>query len=160
AAKANGTSGRRHRIEHAEVPLITDYPRFKELGVIACTQPMFANPDATTLNNFAVLLGPKRASHADAFRLYDAAGAVQAFGSDNPVFTMEVLREIYSAVTRTTPEGTPPGGWYPENRITVDAALRHFTRDAAFASLEEDEKGSLSPGKLADFVVLSEDILT
>jgi len=128
--------------------------------VIACTQPMFANPDATTLNNFAVLLGPQRASHADAFRLFDTAGAVQAFGSDNPVFTMEVLREIYSAVTRTTPEGNPSGGWYPESRISVDAALRHFTRDAAFASFEENEKGTLVPGQLADFVILSEDILS
>jgi predicted amidohydrolase YtcJ len=160
AAKTNGTSGRRHRVEHAEVPLPADYARFKELGVIATTQPMFANPDATTLSNFAVLLGPARASHADAFRLYDAAGAVQAFGSDNPVFTMEVLREMYSAVARMTPEGTPAGGWYPENRITVETALRHFTRDSAYASFDEKEKGTLAPGKLADFVVLSDDILT
>jgi predicted amidohydrolase YtcJ len=160
AAKMNGTSGRRHRVEHAEVPLPADYARFKELGVIATTQPMFANPDATTLSNFAVLLGPARAAHADAFRLYDAAGAVQAFGSDNPVFTMEVLREIYSAVTRMTPEGTPSGGWYPENRISAEAALRHFTKDSAYASFDENEKGTLAPGKLADFVVLSDDILT
>ncbi len=160
AAKVNGTSGRRHRVEHVEVPLPADYPRFKQLGVIASTQALFANPDATTLNNYAVLLGPARASHANAFKLFDDAGAVQAFGSDHPVFSMEVLRGVYCAVTRTTPEGTPKGGWYPENRISVEAALRHFTRDGAYASFDENEKGSLTPGKLADFVVLSDDILT
>jgi predicted amidohydrolase YtcJ len=160
AAKVNGTNGHRNRIEHAEGPLLTEYARFKQLGVIASTQALFANPDATTLNNYAVLLGPARASHADAFKLYDDAGAVQAFGSDYPVFSMEVLHGIYCAVTRTTPDGTPKGGWYPENRISVEAALRHFTRDGAYASFEEKEKGTLTPGKLADFVVLSQDILT
>jgi predicted amidohydrolase YtcJ len=160
AAKTNGTSGRRHRVEHIEVPLLSDYPQFKELGVIASTQALFANPDATTLENYAVLLGPDRTSHANAFRRFDEAGAVQAFGSDFPVFSMEALRGVYCAVARKTPEGTPPGGWYPENRISVDAALRHFTKDAAYASFDEKEKGTLTPGKLADFVVLSEDILT
>jgi predicted amidohydrolase YtcJ len=159
AARANRTSGRRHRVEHAELPLPADLPRFKTLGVIASTQAMFANPDQTTLENFAVVLGPERASRADAFRRFDDAGAVQAFGSDWPVFTMEVLRGIHCAVTRTTAEGQPAGGWYPENRITAEAALRHFTRDAAYASFDEGEKGTLAPGKLADFVVLSEDIV-
>lgn len=82
AAKTNGTTGRRHRVEHAEVPLLSDLPRFKQLGVIASTQAMFANPDATVLKNFAVLLGPARASHADSFKDFDNAGVVQAFGSD------------------------------------------------------------------------------
>jgi predicted amidohydrolase YtcJ len=159
AEKTNGTTGHRNRIEHAEVPVSTDYPRFKQLGVIASTQALFANPDATTLNNYAVLLGPARAAHADAFKRYDDAGAVQAFGSDYPVFSMEVLHGIYCAATRMTPEGTPEGGWYPENRISVEAALRHFTRDGAYASFDEKEKGTLMPGKLADFVVLSQDIL-
>jgi hypothetical protein len=160
AAKTNGTSGRRHRIEHVEVPPLPDLPRFRTLGVIAVTQPMFANPDATALGNFAVLLGPGRASHADAFKIFDDAGAVQAFGSDWPVFGNEVLPAIYCAVTRMTPAGTPPGGWYPEHRVSVAAALRHYTRDAAYASFDEDSKGTLSPGKLADLVVLSDDILS
>lgn len=160
AAKTNGTSGRRHRIEHVEVPALADLPRFLRLGVIATTQPMFASPDATTLGNFAVLLGPERASHADAFRIFDEAGATQAFGSDWPVFGNAPLAAIYCAVTRMTPEGTPAGGWYPENRVRVDAALRHYTRDAAYASFDEGIKGTLSPGKLADLVVLSDDILT
>ncbi len=159
AARANGTSGRRHRIEHVEVPLLADLSRFAQLGVVAVTQPLFANPDATALGNFAVVLGPSRASHADAFRIFDAAGAVQAFGSDWPVFSNEPLRAIYCAVTRTTPDGTPAGGWYPEHRISVEAALAHYTRDAAYASFDEAIKGRLAPGTLADFVVLSDDIL-
>jgi predicted amidohydrolase YtcJ len=159
AAKTNGTSGRRHRVEHAEVPQLSDLPRFKQLGVIASTQAMFANPDATVLENFAVLLGPERASHADSFKIYDDAGAVQAFGSDWGVFSFEPLPAIYCAVTRMTPQGTPAGGWYPAGRISVDAALRHFTRDGAFASFDEDIRGTLSPGKLADLVVLSKNIL-
>jgi hypothetical protein len=159
AAKANGTSGRRHRIEHVEVPLLSDLPRFKKLGVIASTQAMFANPDATVLENFDPLLGPSRAPHADSFKIFDDAGAVQAFGSDWGVFPFEPLPAIYCAVTRMTPEGTPPGGWYPAGRISVEAALRHFTRDGAYATFDENLRGTLAPGKLADFVVLSKDIL-
>ena len=160
AAKTNGTTGRRHRVEHAEVPLLTDLPRFKRLGVIASTQAMFANPDATVLENFAPLLGPERASHADSFKIYDDAGIVQAFGSDWGVFPFEPLPAIYCAVTRMTPEGTPVSGWYPAGNISAEAALRHFTRDGAYATFDEDVRGSLAPGKLADFVVLSKDILT
>ncbi|HVO57478.1 MAG TPA: amidohydrolase [Dongiaceae bacterium] len=160
AAKTNGTSGRRHRVEHAEVPLLADLPRFKQLGVIASTQAMFASPDGTLLANFAPLLGPERASHADSFKIFDDAGIVQAFGSDWGVFPFEPLPAIYCAVTRMTPEGTPAGGWYPAGRISVEAALRHYTRDGAYASFDENIRGTLTPGKLADFVVLSKDILT
>lgn len=160
AEKTNGTSGRRHRVEHAEVPLLSDLPRFKQLGVIASTQAMFANPDATVLENFAVLLGPERASHADSFKIYDDAGVTQAFGSDWGVFSFAPLPAIYCVVTRMTPKGTPVGGWYPAGRITVEAALRHFTRDGAYASFDENVRGTLSSGKVADFVVLSKDILT
>ena len=159
AAKTNGTSGRRHRVEHAEVPRLSDLPRFKQLGVIASTQAMFASPDATVLENFAVLLGPERASHADSFKIYDDVGAVQAFGSDWGVFSFEPLPAIYCVVTRMTPDGTPAGGWYPAGRISVEAALRHFTRDGAYASFDEEVRGTLSPGKLADLVVLSKNIL-
>jgi predicted amidohydrolase YtcJ len=160
AAKTNGTSGRRHRVEHAEVPLLSDLPRFKQLGVIASTQAMFASPDATVLDNFAVLLGPERAAHADSFKIYDDAGVVQAFGSDWGVFPFEPLPAIYCAATRMTPEGTPHGGWYPAGRIPVEAALRHFTRDGAYATFDETVRGSLTAGKMADFVVLSKDILS
>jgi predicted amidohydrolase YtcJ len=159
AAAANHTTGRRHRVEHAEVPDPADLPRFRELGVVASTQAYFASPDQTTLENYAPLLGPARASRANAFGRFDAAGVRQAFGSDWPVFPMRALHGMYAAVARRTPGGNPPGGWFPENRIGVEAALRHFTVDAAYASFDEDVKGSLTPGKRADFVVLSEDVI-
>jgi predicted amidohydrolase YtcJ len=160
AAQANHTQGRRHRIEHAEIPDPADLPRFRALGVIASTQAFFASPDQTTLENYAPLLGPVLASRSNAFKRFDDAGAVQAFGSDWPVFPMRALHGMYAAVTRRTVAGDPPGGWYPEGRIPVEAALRHFTRDAAFASFDEDVKGTLAAGRLADFVVLSEDVTT
>jgi predicted amidohydrolase YtcJ len=128
--------------------------------VIASTQAIFATPDITTLTNYAPLLGPVRAARSNSFRQFDDAGAVQAFGSDYPVFPMDPLRGIYTAVTRMTPEGTPRGGWYPAGRISVEAALRHYTRDAAYAGFMEREVGTLAPGYWADFVVLSEDLLT
>jgi predicted amidohydrolase YtcJ len=159
AAKLNGTSGRRHRVEHIEVPHPRDLPRFSRLGVIASTQATFAEPDESFLKNYARLLGPERTRRAMPFQKLDEAGAVQPFGSDFPVFSMEVLRGIYIATTRMTPAGYPPGGWSPENRISVEAALRHFTHDAAYASFDENVKGTITPGKLADFVVLSNNIL-
>jgi predicted amidohydrolase YtcJ len=158
AAAANGPRDRRHRVEHVEAPRAEDIPRFKRLGVVASTQALFANPDKNTLEVYAVALGPDRASRAMAFRSLDEAGAVQAFGSDSPVFSMEVLKGIYCAATRMTPEGTPAGGWNPKERISAEAALAHFTRDAAWASFEDHRKGRLAPGLLADLVVLSEDI--
>jgi predicted amidohydrolase YtcJ len=158
AARANGTSGRRHRVEHVEVPRAADLPRFKADGVVASTQAMFPYPNQNHLGVYVPTLGPERAHRALAFKAIDDAGAVQSFGSDWPVFTAEVVRGIACAVTRTTVEGTPPGGWEPSQRLTVEAALRHFTRDAAFAEHAEDEKGTLAPGKVADFVVLSQDL--
>ncbi len=158
-ARMNGPRDRRHRIEHIEVPALADLPRFRALGVIASTQAIFASPDATTLQNYAPLLGPARASHANAFKLFDDAGAVQAFGSDYPVFPMDVMRGIAVAVTRTMPNGTPRGGWYSQHRISVEAALRHFTHDAAYAEFAERDKGTIGVGKYADFVVLSDDVL-
>ena len=159
AAKQNHTTDRRHSVEHIEVPSLKDLPRFKQLGVIASTQAMFASPDPATLENYAPLLGPVRASHSNSFKQFDDAGAVQAFGSDYPVFTMNVLMGLWTAVTREMPDGTPKGGWNPAGRISVVAALRHFTRDAAFAEFAESRKGTLTMGKYADFVVLSEDIV-
>lgn len=160
AAKTNGTSGRRHRIEHVEVPTSAQIQRFKSLGVVASMQALFAMPDATVLTNYAVVLGPERSQRANAFKQFDDAGVIIAFGSDWNVFDYDPLRGIYTAVTRLTPEGTPIGGWYPENRISVESALRHYTRNGAFASFDDDVRGTIAPGKLADFVQLSRDILT
>ncbi len=159
AARANGSSGRRHRVEHVELPRSADLPRFKALGVVASTQAMFPYPNRNHLEVYVPALGVERARRALAFKAIDNSGAVQAFGSDWPVFTAEVVRGIATAVTRTTFEGTPAGGWEPVQRLGVEAALRHFTRDAAFAEHAEAERGTLAKGRLADFVVLSQDLL-
>ena len=160
AARANRTTGRRHRVEHVEVPRLADLPRFKALGVVASTQAMFPYPNANHLTAYVPALGPERARRALAFKAIDDSGATQAFGSDWPVFTADVVRGIAAAVTRTTLEGTPAGGWEPGQRLAVEAALRHFTRDAAYAEHAEQERGVLAKGRLADFVVLSQDLLT
>lgn len=158
AANANGTTGRRHRIEHAEVPKLEDLKRMHDQNVIVTTTPMFANPDETVLKNFEPLLGPKRAPHADSFKIFDDAGIVQAFSSDWDAFTFSPIEGIAVAVTRTTPDGKPIGGWYPAGKISVEAALRHYTIDGAFATFDETTRGTLTKGKLADFVVLSQDL--
>jgi predicted amidohydrolase YtcJ len=159
AAKVNGPRDRRHRVEHVEVPAAADVARFRALGVIASTQPIGATPDVITLENYAPLIGPERSSRAYDPKQFDDAGVIQAFGSDYPVYSMDPLAGIYAVVTRQTRDGLPPGGWYPGNRITVEAALRHYTRDAAYASFDESRKGTIAAGKYADFVVLSGDIL-
>jgi len=159
AQQVNGAVDSRHRIEHAEMPRLADLKRFRDMGVIASTQPMFAYPDTTVLENFSPLLGHHRAQHADNFALWDDAGVRQIFGSDNPVMTLSVLKGIEAAVTRMTEQGTPPGGWYPDGRISAEAALRHYTSDSAWGTHDEAERGTLEVGKFADFVVLSENIL-
>ncbi len=158
AQRVNGRRDSRHRVEHVEVPDPADLPRFKALGVVASTQAIFATPDATTLTNYAPLLGPARAARSNSFRQFDDAGAVQAFGSDYPVFPMAPLEGIRVAVTRETAQGTPRGGWYPAGKLTPEAALQHYTRDAAWAAFRDQELGTLAAGNWADFVVIGGDV--
>jgi len=160
AARTNGPRDRRHRLEHIEAPQLSDLARFKPLGVIASTQALFATPDDedNTTGPYYGNLGPERAARAMAFKAIDDAGAVQAFGSDWPVYSMEVLKGIYTAVTRETIRGNPKGGLQPQSRISPAAALRHFTVDAAYAGFAEREHGRIAPGLFADYVVLSRDI--
>jgi predicted amidohydrolase YtcJ len=150
---------RRHRVEHLEVPRLADLARFKAAGVIASTQASFPYPDKNHLDVYVSTLGPERAHRALAYKAIDDAGAVQAFGSDWPVFTADVVHGLATVVTRMTDEGTPAGGWEPQQRLAPEAALRHYTRDAAFAEGAEQERGTLAKGKAADFVVLSQDPL-
>jgi hypothetical protein len=159
AQQVNGSHDRRHRVEHGEVIDPADFARFRQLGVIASMQAIFATPDDNALVNYAPLLGEARAANAMAFAALDAAGAVQAFGSDYPVYPMDPLLGIHTAVTRTTRLREPAGGWQPQQRIGVQAAIRHYTLDAAYANFDEKQLGSISKGKLADFVMLSRDIL-
>jgi predicted amidohydrolase YtcJ len=158
ALRANGRLDRRGRIEHIETIDAKDVPRFKPLGVIASMQPLHANPDQNTLGAWAESLGEERVSRGFAWALLEKAGARLAFGSDWPVVTPSVLRGLYCAVTRKTKDGSPSGGWLPQHAVSLESALRHYTLDAAYASFEEAQKGSLEPGKRADLVVLSDDI--
>lgn len=158
AARANGPRDRRHRIEHAETIAAADYPRFRALGVVASMQPLHANPDQNNADVWSRNAGPDRASRGFAWGNLERAGGRLVFGSDWPVVTSDVFRGLYVAVTRQTREGTPPGGWLPEQAVTLDSALRHYTIDGAWAAYEEEERGSLTAGKWADLVVLSHDL--
>ena len=158
AAKVNGTADRRHRIEHIEDVSAADIPRFGKLGVIASMQPLHAYPDNDTLKSWAPNIGPERAQRGWAWHSIQAAGGVLAFGSDWPVVTLSPWAGIQNAVTRETTEGEPKGGWIPSERITLADAIRGYTLNAAFAGHREKTEGSLEQGKLADLIVISQDI--
>jgi predicted amidohydrolase YtcJ len=157
ALKTNGRRDRRGRVEHIETISSADIPRFRSLGVIASMQPLHANPDQNNSDVWERNIGPERSGRGFAWREIEKAGGRLVFGSDWPVVTPDVLRGLYCAVTRKTREGLPRGGWHPELAVSLESALRHYTIDAAYASFEENEKGSLETGKLADLVVLSRD---
>jgi hypothetical protein len=157
AEKTNGQRDRRWRIEHAQHLRPDDIPRFARLHAIASMQPYHAIDDGRWAEG---RIGPVRSRTTYAFRSLLDAGAVLAFGSDWPVAPMEPIQGIYGAATRRTLDGKHPGGWIPEQKITVAEALRAYTWGSAYASFEEEIKGTIEPGKLADLVALSEDILT
>ncbi len=147
----------RHRIEHAQVLALGDIPRFAALGVIASVQPTHATSDMYWAED---RVGPERVEGAYAWRSLLDAGARLALGSDFPVEQVNPLLGFYAAVTRQDADGFPPGGWQPEQRLSREEALRGFTLDAAYAAFMEAQVGSITPGKYADFVLLSRDIMT
>jgi predicted amidohydrolase YtcJ len=157
AENANGPRDRRFRIEHAQHLLPGDIPRFARLHVIASMQPYHAIDDGRWAEH---RIGPERAKTTYAFRSLLDSGAVLAFGSDWSVAPMVPIMGIYAAATRRTLDGKHPGGWVPEQKITVAEAVRAYTWGSAYASFEEKLKGAIEPGKLADLVVLSRDIFT
>lgn len=144
----------RHRIEHAQHISPTDIERFGKLGVIASVQPAHISLDMDIADKF---LG-RRSRWSYPLRTLLDAGAKLSLGSDCPVMSMNPILGIYTAVTRKRVNGYPPRGWYPEECITVEEAVRAYTKDAAYASGEELIKGSIECGKLADITVLSSDI--
>jgi len=152
----NGDRVRRFRIEHAQHIAPDDLPRFAELGVIASMQPYHAIDDGRWAEK---VIGPERSQTTYAFRSLLDANARLAFGSDWFVAPPTPLEGIYAAVTRRTLDGQNPQGWIPSQKVTVEEALQAYTIDAAFASFEENLKGTLEVGKLADFTVISEDLL-
>ena len=128
--------------------------------MIASFQPLHAYPDDDTLKVWAVNAGPDRASRAWVWKSVASTGGVLAFGSDWPVVTINPWYGLQNAVTRETVDRTPAGGWLPEQRISVAAAIRAYTLDAAYAGHREKTEGSIDPGKLADFIIVSQDLFT
>lgn len=151
----NGARDRRFRIEHAQHIAPPDMPRFAALGVIASMQPYHAIDDGRWAEK---VIGHERGKETYAFRSLLDEHTRLAFGSDWAVAPATPLEGIYAAVTRRTLDGAHPAGWYPEQKITVEDALRAYTSGAAHASYDERDKGTLERGKLADFVMIDRDI--
>ena len=154
--KQNGPRDRRFRIEHAQHLRPQDYIRFRELGVIPSMQPYHAIDDGRWAEG---RIGPKRCASSYAVRSLLAAGAKLACGSDWSVAPLSAILGIDAAVNRRTLDGKHPGGWYPEQRITVAEAIEAYTLTSAYAAFQEKDRGSIEAGKLADLAVLSRDIL-
>jgi predicted amidohydrolase YtcJ len=154
-SNSHGLRDRRFRIEHAQHLRPQDIPRFAQAGVIASMQPYHCVDDGRWAEK---RIGPQRCQGTYAFRSLLDSGATLAFGSDWTVAPLDPLRGIAAAVTRRTLDGKHPDGWVPEQKISVQEAVRAFTLGSATAEFAEALKGSITPGKLADLVVLSEDI--
>ena len=155
AIEATGGARGRHRVEHSQILALDDIERFARLGVIASVQPTHATSDMPWAED---RIGD-RAVGAYAWRRLVDAGARLALGSDFPVERVDPLLGFHAAVTRQDAENAPAGGWYGNQVLTREEALRGFTLDAAYAAFMEDEVGSLEVGKRADFVVLSADLM-
>ncbi len=153
--KANGKRERRWRIEHSQHMAAKDFARYARLGVIASVQPYHAIDDGRWAEK---RIGSDRIKRTYAFRTFLDNGVRLAFGTDWSVAPLSPMWTIYAAVTRATLDGKNPEGWVPEQKLTVAEAVEAYTMGSAFAEFQEKEKGSITPGKLADFVVLSDDI--
>jgi predicted amidohydrolase YtcJ len=154
-AKAHGDRDRRFRIEHAQHIHPDDIERFGVQNVIASMQPYHAIDDGRWAED---VIGPERIKTTYAFNSLIESGAHLAFGSDWFVAPASSIEGIYAAVTRRTLDGANPDGWVPKQRITVEQALRAYTYEGAFASFEEDKKGMIKVGMLADMVLLDRDL--
>jgi predicted amidohydrolase YtcJ len=155
-AVLGGANDKRFRIEHAQVVSLDDIPLFQKYSVIASMQATHATSDMPWAE---ARLGPERVKGAYAWRRFLSIGVHVPNGSDFPVEDPNPLWGFYAAITRQDREGSPPGGWFPDQRMTREEALRSWTMEGAYAAFEEKSKGSLVPGKLADFVMLSGDIM-
>jgi len=157
ASVDGGDHGLRHRIEHVQLLHPDDVTRLATLGVVASMQPIHATQDYEMADRY----WGKRCATAYAWRSLLEAGAVLAFGSDGPVEDLNPFVGIHAAVTRSRTDGSPgPEGWYPQQRLTVEEAVHAYTLGAAYAVGLEDRLGSLTPGKLADLIVLDRDVFT
>lgn len=148
---------RRFRIEHAQHVRFEDIPRFAELGVIASVQPYHCIDDGVWAEK---RIGPERIKYTYPFRIFLDNSVMLCFGTDWTVAPLNPLLGIYAAVTRRTLDDKNPDGWIPDQKISVEEAIKCYTINSAYAAFEENVKGSIEVGKLADLVVLSDDILT
>ena len=155
AVETNGERDRRFRMEHAQHIAPEDVERFAVQKIIASMQPYHAIDDGRWAEE---VIGPERAKTTYAFRSLIDAGATVTFGSDWSVAPATPIEGIYAAVTRQTLDGANPGGWVPEQIVTVEQSLHAYTTAAAYSSFEENIKGMLKPGMLADFVLLDRDL--
>lgn len=156
-AEHNGPRDRRFRIEHAQHLRAGEIPRFARQGVIASMQPYHAIDDGRWCES---RLGADRCRGAYPFHSLLETGATLAFGSDWTIAPLDPLTGIYAAVTRRTLDGKNPNGWQPQEKITVAQTVHAYTVGSAFAEFAETVKGSITPGKLADLVILDRDIFT
>lgn len=158
AARNNQTHDARPRIEHIETIAADDIPRFGKLGVIASVQPLHLYPDEDTLDIWARNAGPERVQRAWSFHSIAANGGRLAFGSDWPVVTMNPWEGLQTGVTRKTSEGKPEGGFVPSEAVSLEDGIKAYTLGAAFAGRREQQEGSLEAGKLADLIVVDQDL--
>jgi len=156
-AKAHGDADRRFRIEHAQHMAAKDFDRFAQLNVIASVQPYHAIDDGRWAEGY---IGHDRASRTYAFRTFMNHGVHLAFGTDWDVAPLNPMLGLSAAVTRATLDGKNPNGWFPEQKLTIEESVRAYTMGSAYAEFQEKEKGSITPGKLADMVILSDDIFS
>jgi hypothetical protein len=155
--KGNGERDRRLRIEHSQHLAAKDFARYADLGVIASVQPYHAIDDGRWAEK---RIGPDRATRTYAFRTLLNNHVRLAFGTDWFVAPLNPMETIYAAVTRATLDGKHPEGWQPQEKLTVAEAVEAYTMGSAYAEFQDNVKGSITPGKLADFVILSDDIFT
>lgn len=158
AVRSSGHQDLRNKIEHVENIAAEDIPRFGKLGVIASFQPLHANPDPTWMGAWVRNVGPEREQRAFAWKSVLSAGGRLAFGSDWPVVTINPWPAIQVAVTRQDFEGRPVGGWLPEQKLGLQDAIYAYTLGGAYATYREKEEGSIEAGKLADLIMLSQNI--
>lgn len=158
AAKQNGAHDMRHKVEHSEDISSADIPRFASLGVTASFQPLHANPEPNWMGAWIDHVGPEREQRAFAWNAVRKTGAHLAFGSDWPVVTINPWQGMQLAVTRQDFEGKPPGGWLPQHRMSLADTVYTYTMGGAYALHREKLEGSIEPGKLADLILVSQNI--
>ena len=157
----NGVKNRRFRLVHAQVIHPDDFKRFKNMSIIAEVQPYHCTDDMRWMEE---RIGHERSKGAYAFRSLWDSGAVVCFGSDSPGtnasrYPLNPMLGLYAAVTRQTLDGNPADGWFPDEKLSVEEAIQAYTLNSAYASFEENIKGSITEGKLADLVILSDNLL-